>query len=99
MNEAIYKHLFSIISIAIILLIPIAISDRILSNSYGQALEKTYTNQNCGISIQYPSDWKIDENLMEYKPGDVINYIDDFELALTLTQIKARDLHLTKCKC
>ena len=65
MNEPKYKHVFSIISIAIILLIPIAISDRILSNSYGQALEKTYTNQKCGISIQYPSDWKIEENLLD----------------------------------
>jgi hypothetical protein len=79
MNEAKYKHVFIIISIAIILLIPIAISNRILSNSYGQALEKTYTNQKCGISIQYPSDWKINDKITEYKPSDVINFLVEFQ--------------------
>ena len=79
MNETKYKHLFIIISIAIILLIPIAISDRILSNSYGQALEKTYTNQKCGISIQYPSDWKSEDYTSDDGPGHVINNIVEFQ--------------------
>ena len=79
MNEARYKHAFSIITITIILLIPIAITDRILSNSYGQAPEKTYTNQKCGISIQYPSDWKSEGSTSDDGPGHVINYIVEFQ--------------------
>ena len=79
LNDSKYKNIFSIFLIVVILLISIAISDRILLNSYGQTLDKTYTNQKCGISIQYPSNWKFDDNLMEYKPGDAIKYIVEFE--------------------
>ena len=71
--------MFSIILVAVILLISIASSDRILLNSYGQTLDKTYTNQKCGISIQYPSNWQSEENLPEYKLGDIINFIVEFE--------------------
>ena len=71
--------MFSIILIAVILLISIAISDRILLNSYGQTLDKTYTNQRCGISIQYPSDWKSEDYTSDDGPGHVINYIVEFQ--------------------
>ena len=79
MKESRYENTFRIFLIAVILLISVALSDRILLNSYGQTLEKTYTNQKCGISIQYPSDWKIDENLLEYKPEDIINFIVELQ--------------------
>lgn len=54
-------------------------SDRILPNSFGQTLDKTYTDPKCGISIQYPSDWKINEDLLEYTPGNVINFIVELQ--------------------
>ena len=71
--------MISIILVAVILLISIAIGDRILLNSYGQTLDKTYTNQKCGIFLQYPSDWKINEDLLEYKTGDVIHFIVELQ--------------------
>ena len=79
MKESKCKNMFSIILIAVILLISIAISDRILLNSYGQTLDKTYTNQRCGISIQYPSDWKSEDYTSDDGPGHVINYIVEFQ--------------------
>jgi hypothetical protein len=33
--------------------------------SYGQMLEKAYINENCGISIHYPSDWKLEEKTLD----------------------------------
>jgi hypothetical protein len=79
LKESKCKNMFSIILIAVILLISIAISDRILLNSYGQTLDKTYTNQRCGISIQYPSDWKSEDYTSDDGPGHVINYIVEFQ--------------------
>jgi len=45
--------------------------------SYGQGLSNSYVNTNCGLSIQYPSNWKIEEQTDD--PINVINYIVEFE--------------------
>lgn len=31
--------------------------------SYGQQPDKSYVNENCGVSINYPSDWKFDDKI------------------------------------
>lgn len=47
-------------------------------SSYGQALTNTYDNQNCGLSIQYPSDWQNED--IQDSPG-VTNYVTEFQPA------------------
>jgi len=46
--------------------------------SYGQLLDKSYVNENCGVSINYPSDWKFDEK-MQNDATLPINYIVKFQ--------------------
>ncbi len=49
--------------------------------SYGQQPDKSYVSENCGISINYPSDWKFDDkiqddatqsmnHIVEFRPND-----------------------------
>ena len=48
--------------------------------SYGQTLDKSYVNENCGVSINYPSDWKLEEKIQ----NDAIlpvNHIVEFQPA------------------
>ena len=46
--------------------------------SYGQLLDKSYVNENCGISINYPSDWKLEEKIQNDARLPV-NYIVEFQ--------------------
>lgn len=45
--------------------------------SYGQLLDKLYVNENCGVSINYPSDWKLEEK-MQNDATLPVNYIVNF---------------------
>jgi len=46
--------------------------------SYGQLLDKSYVNENCGISINYPSDWKFDDKI--YNDATLpMNHIVEFQ--------------------
>lgn len=64
--------------------------------SYGQTLEKSYVNENCGLSINYPSDWKLEEKIQNdaTKP---VNYIVQFqpnneEDSITIVGIELDDI-------
>ena len=46
--------------------------------SYGQLLDKSYINENCGVSINYPSDWKLEEKIQNDATLPV-NYIVEFQ--------------------
>jgi hypothetical protein len=46
--------------------------------SYGQMLDKSYVNENCGISINYPSNWKLEEKI-ENDATLPVNYIVEFQ--------------------
>ena len=46
--------------------------------SYGQLLDKSYVNENCGVSINYPSDWKFDDKIQN-DARLPMNYIVEFQ--------------------
>ena len=46
--------------------------------SYGQQLDKSYVNENCGVSISYPSDWKFDDKIQNDATLPM-NYIVEFQ--------------------
>ena len=46
--------------------------------SSGQLLDKSYVNENCGVSINYPSDWKLEEKIQNDATLPV-NYIVEFQ--------------------
>ncbi|HET6717153.1 MAG TPA: PsbP-related protein [Nitrososphaeraceae archaeon] len=46
--------------------------------SYGQVVDRTYVNENCGLSINYPSDWKLEEKI-ENDATLPVNYIVEFQ--------------------
>ena len=46
--------------------------------SYGQVVDRTYVNENCGVSINYPSDWKLEEKIQNDATLPV-NYIVEFQ--------------------
>ena len=46
--------------------------------SYGQMLDTTYINENCDVSIKYPSDWKIEEKTLD-DATRTINYIVELQ--------------------
>ncbi len=46
--------------------------------SYGQVLDKAYINENCGVSIDYPSDWRLEEKTLDDATRPV-NYIVEFQ--------------------
>ena len=41
-------------------------------------LDKTYINENCGMSIKHPSDWKVEEKTSD-NPTSTINYIVELQ--------------------
>jgi hypothetical protein len=47
------------------------------TKSYGQQPDKSYVNENCGISINYPSDWKFDDKLQN-DATQPMNHIVEF---------------------
>lgn len=64
--------------------------------SYGQTLEKSYVNENCGISINYPSDWKLEEKIQN-DATQPVNYIVQFqpnneEDSITIVGIELDDI-------
>jgi hypothetical protein len=64
--------------------------------SYGQTLEKSYVNENCGISINYPSDWKLEEKIQNDATRPV-NYIVQFQPnnekdSITIVGIELNDI-------
>ena len=46
--------------------------------SYGQVVDRTYVNESCGVSINYPSDWKLEEKIQNDATLPV-NYIVEFQ--------------------
>lgn len=64
--------------------------------SYGQTLEKSYVNENCGVSINYPSDWKLEEKIQN-DATQPVNYIVQFqpnneEDSITIVGIELDDI-------
>lgn len=64
--------------------------------SYGQLLDKSYVNENCGVSINYPSDWKFEEKIQNDATLPV-NYIVEFqpnneEDSMTIVGIELDDI-------
>ena len=64
--------------------------------SYGQLLDKSYVNENCGVSINYPSDWKLEEKIQNDATLPV-NYIVEFqpnneEDSMTIVGIELDDI-------
>jgi hypothetical protein len=53
------------------------------TEAFAQVLDKTYSNKECGISFQYPSNWKIEETTWDDEKGpnqlEVINLIVEIE--------------------
>lgn len=45
--------------------------------SYAQMLDKSHVNENCGISIDYPSNWKLEE--LQNDARLPVNYIVEFQ--------------------
>lgn len=66
------------------------------TRSYGQTLEKSYVNENCGVSINYPSDWKLEEKIQN-DATQPVNYIVQFqpnneEDSITIVGIELDDI-------
>ena len=64
--------------------------------SYGQLLDKSYVNENCGVSINYPSDWKLEEKIQNDATLPV-NYVVEFqpnnqEDSMTVVGIELHDI-------
>ena len=64
--------------------------------SYGQVVDRTYVNENCGVSINYPSDWKLEEKIQNDAKLPV-NYIVEFqpnneEDSMTIVGIELHDI-------
>ena len=64
--------------------------------SYGQLLDKSYVNGNCGVSINYPSDWNFEEKIQNDATLPV-NYIVEFqpnneEDSITIVGIELDDI-------
>ena len=64
--------------------------------SYGQLVDKSYVNENCGVSINYPSDWKFEEKIQNDATLPV-NYIVEFqpkneEDSMTIVGIELDDI-------
>ncbi|MDP9492903.1 MAG: hypothetical protein M3P17_01935 [Thermoproteota archaeon] len=64
--------------------------------SNGQLVDKSYVNENCGVSINYPSDWKLEEK-MQNDATLPVNYIAEFqpkneEDSMTMVGIELDDI-------
>jgi hypothetical protein len=60
--------------------------------SYGQQLDKSYVNENCGVSINYPTDWKFDDKI-QIDATLPLNYIVEFQPNNDLINILGIELH------
>jgi hypothetical protein len=67
-----------IITTVLFLLLMFVASNGNNIKSYGQLLDKSYVNENCGVSINYPSDWKLEEKIKN-DPRLPVNYIVEFQ--------------------
>ncbi len=67
-----------IIATVLFLLLMFVASNGNNIKSYGQLLDKSYVNENCGVSINYPSDWKLEEKIQNDATLPV-NYIVEFQ--------------------
>ncbi len=67
-----------IIATVLFLLLMFVASNGNNIKSYGQLLDKSYVNENCGVSINYPSDWKSEEKIKNDARLPV-NYIVEFQ--------------------
>ena len=64
----------------LILLLSVGLSSAsitMIQYSYAQGLDKSYANTNCGLSIQYPSNWNFEERT--HDDGSVINWIVELQ--------------------
>jgi hypothetical protein len=64
--------------------------------SYGQLVDKSYVNENCGVSINYPSDWKLEE-IIQNDATLPVNHIVEFqpnnqEDSMTVVGIELHDI-------
>jgi hypothetical protein len=63
--------------------------------SYGQLVDKSYVNENFGVSINYPSDWKLEEKIQNDATLPV-NYVVEFqpnnEDSMTIVGIELDDI-------
>ena len=85
-----------IITTVVILLLIFVASNGNNIKSYGQPLDKSYVNENCGVSINYPSDWKLEEKIQNDATLPV-NYIVEFqpnneEDSMTIVGIELDDI-------
>lgn len=85
-----------IIATVLFLLLMFVASNGNNIKSYGQLLDKSYVNENCGISINYPSDWKLEEKIKNDARLPV-NYIVEFqpnneEDSMTIVGIELDDI-------
>lgn len=85
-----------IIATVLFLLLMFVASNGNNIKSYGQLLDKSYVNENCGISINYPSDWKLEEKIQNDAKLPV-NYIVEFqpnneEDSMTIVGIELDDI-------
>ena len=71
------KIVFSILLFLVLQLVSITANDQSLK-SYAQTLTKSYANQKCNISINYPSNWKFEESTFDDR-GAIINYIVELQ--------------------
>ena len=85
-----------IITTVVILLLIFVASNGNNIKSFGQLVDKSYVNENCGVSINYPSDWKLVEKIQNDATLPV-NYIVEFqpnneEDSMTIVGIELDDI-------
>ena len=85
-----------IIATVLFLLLMFVASNGNNIKSYGQLVDKSYVNENCGVSINYPSDWKLEEKIQNDATLPV-NYIVEFqpnneEDSMTIVGIELDDI-------
>jgi hypothetical protein len=71
------KDIVAILSFLFLFLIAVTPNENNIK-SYGQMLDTTYINENCDVSIKYPSDWKIEEKTLD-DATRTINYIVELQ--------------------
>jgi hypothetical protein len=85
-----------IITTVVILLLIYVASNGNNIKSYGQLLDKSYVNENCGVSINYPSDWKLEEIIQNDATLPVNNIVkfqpNNQEDSMTIVGIELHDI-------
>jgi hypothetical protein len=85
-----------IITTVVILLLMYVASNGNNIKSYGQLLDKSYVNENCGVSINYPSDWKLEEIIQNDATLPVNNIVkfqpNNQEDSMTIVGIELHDI-------